>query len=138
MRNTGRHQMERINKIGKEWSTNMNTSRYLTHSDVLLSLSTQLHPKLKWSIPSLSRDPKKIDDAVHSFYHQTMSRMGVNRKMKREMRTMTKSMEDLDNLISTLTILDTDSTLLLATGISPLQQVKLSDMPTKHSVSVLD
>ena len=37
--NSGKHQLERIKKIGKEWSINMNTSRYLTRPDVCLSLS---------------------------------------------------------------------------------------------------
>ena len=88
--NSGKHQLDRIKKTGKEWSINMNTSRYLNRADVRLSLSSQLHPKLKWSIACLSLDPKKVDKAVHSFYHQTMSRMGVNRKTNRKMRTITK------------------------------------------------
>ena len=90
LRNTGSHQMKRIKKIGKDWSINMNTNRYLHRSDVRLSLSSQLHPKLKWSIGCFSHDPKQVDKAVHSIYHQTMSRMGINRKMRRKMRMMTK------------------------------------------------
>ena len=68
----------------------MNTTRYLNQTDIRLSLSTQLHPKLKWSIACLSHDPDKVDEEVHKFYHQTMSCMGVNRKMRREMRTIPK------------------------------------------------
>ena len=83
--------MDRINKIGKDWYVNMNTSRYLTRSDVQLSLNSQLHPKLKWSIACLFHDPKKVDKALHSFYHQTMSQMAVSRKMRYEMRTMSKT-----------------------------------------------
>ena len=90
LRNTGQHQLNRIKKIGNEWADNMNTSRFLQRTDVRRSLSSQLHPKLKWSIVCLSHDPKKVDKALHSFYHQTISRMGINRKMRREMRTISK------------------------------------------------
>ena len=58
LRNSGKHQMERIVKLGKDWSNNMNTSRFLQRTDVRRSLSSQLHPQLKWSIGCLSHDPK--------------------------------------------------------------------------------
>ena len=68
----------------------MNSSGYFNRTDVRQSLSSQFHPKLKWSIACFSYDPKKIDKALHRVYHQTMGIMGVSRKMNREMRTITK------------------------------------------------
>ena len=76
--------------MGKEWVTNMNTSRYLRRGDVCLSLSSQLCLKLNWSIACLSSDPKKLDETVHGFFYNSMSRMGCNRNMRREMRQLPK------------------------------------------------
>ena len=90
LRNSGKHQVKRIDKIGKEWVTNMNTSRYLRRGDVRLSLSIQLRPKLNWSIACLSSDPKKLDKTLHGFFYNSMSRMGCNRNMRREMRQLPK------------------------------------------------
>ena len=42
LRNSGKHQVKRIEKMGNEWVTNMNTSRYLRRGDVRLSLSSQV------------------------------------------------------------------------------------------------
>ena len=90
LRNSGKHQVKQIEKMGKEWVTNMNTSRYLRRGDVRLSLSSQLRPKLNWSIACLSSDPKKLDETVHGFFYNSMSRMGCNRNMRREMRQLPK------------------------------------------------
>ena len=64
---------------------------YLRRDDVQLSLSTHLYPRLKWSVACLSSDPKKLDDKVHRFFYQTMSRMGKKKKIRKELRQMSKN-----------------------------------------------
>ena len=59
LRNSGKAQIKRIVKIDNEWAINMNTSRYLRCSDVCLSLSTQLHQKLRWSYHEIPRSLMK-------------------------------------------------------------------------------
>ena len=98
LKNSGKHQIKRIEKIGYEWVTNMNTCCYLRRTDVRLSLSSQLHKKLSWFIACLSSDPKKLDEILHQFYHQLMSQMGVNKKIRREMRTLPKKYGSLGYL----------------------------------------
>ena len=66
----------------------MNTNKYLTPTDIRLSLNIQLKPKMTWSISCLSANPKDLDEELHRVYHNTMSRMNINCKMKKEMRTI--------------------------------------------------
>ena len=91
LKKSGRHQVKAIIKKGNKWASTMNPNPYLRRDDVQLGLSTQLHPILKWSIACLLSDPKKLDDEVHQFFYQTMSRMGVNKKMRKELRQMSKN-----------------------------------------------
>ena len=91
LRNIGQHQAQSIKKKGSEWASTINSNPYLRRDDVPLSLSTQLHTRLKWSIACLSSDPKKLDDEVCRFFYQTMSRMGVNKNICKELRQISKA-----------------------------------------------
>ena len=90
LKNSGQHQVQSIKRKGSKWASTINSNPYLRRGDVRLSLSTQLHPRLKLSIACLSSDPKKLNDEVYRFFYQTMSRMGVNKKLCKELRQMSK------------------------------------------------
>ena len=91
LKNTGQHQVQLIKEKESEWGSTINSNPYLRRGDVRLSLSTQLHQRLKWSIACLSSDPKKLDNKAHQFFYQTMSRMGMNVKIRKELRQMWKN-----------------------------------------------
>ena len=91
LRNTGQHQVQFIKKKGSKWASTINSNPYLRRDDVQLSLSSQLHTRLSWSIACISSDPKELDDEVHQLFYQTMGRMGVNKKIRKELRQMSKA-----------------------------------------------
>ena len=88
LRHKGTDQVKAITEKAKEWSSRMNTNKYLTPTDICLSLDIQLKPKVIWSISCLSANPKDLDEELHRVYQNTMSRMNINCKMKKEMRTI--------------------------------------------------
>ena len=86
LKNLRRHQVKAIVKKGNEWTSTMNSNKFLRRDGVQLSPSTQLYPRLKRSIACLSSDLNKLHNEVHRFFYQTMSRMGVKKKIRKELR----------------------------------------------------
>ena len=111
LKNSGQHQIKAI-------TSTMNSNPYLRRDDVQLSLSTQLHPRLKWSIACILSDPKKLDGEVHWFFYQTMSRIGVNKKLRKDSDRCWSTTTNLDISTWTLTISGPDSSSFQDTGTS--------------------
>ena len=50
LNNSGQHQVTAITKKGNNWASTINSNPYTRRDEVQLSLSTQLYPRLRWSI----------------------------------------------------------------------------------------
>ena len=91
----GSDQLQFIEQKGLDWADKLRTNKYVTGADGWHSFNTQLKPKLLWGSVCLVGKPDKVDDSLARVHHKSLSRLGVHRNIRRELRTMPEMFQGL-------------------------------------------
>jgi hypothetical protein len=82
-----------IQQKGNEWVNDLSSNRFIQPRDGWLSTQIHLKPKLEWGLVCFCDDFKKLDEAIHSIYYRSLSKLQVNRHTKREWRMLSEQFQ---------------------------------------------
>ena len=88
--NSGTHHLAEIEKKTLDWISRLNSSRIITKAGAWLSFFHQLKPRILYAIDCLSAPPKDVDATMNRLYYRCLSKLGVNRNIRREARYLPK------------------------------------------------
>ena len=79
--------IDQVVQKGLDWAERLRTKPVL-RCDAWLSIYLQLLPAIAWGLVTVYLHPKKLDAMIQRVYEKALPSLGVNRKIKKEWRTL--------------------------------------------------